>query len=447
MKEEMDSDLADKDLIPILEIEGNQTCNDCGKNDPRWCSVNNSVLICSSCARIHKKFNEKISKIKSLEVDEWTKDEILFLKLGGNEKFSNIIRSYNIPLTKDNLAYKYYTKAAQYFRDTLVAESKKENINNIVKPSLKEGIELLYKDEFSNLLNELNGGKSIENNEKSKINEKDNNNSINNTEVTNINTNNNTNNSSWVSRMFNRFNPYANNQNNKNNQSNQNSQNNQNDQNNKPNTYRGTILNITCNMMYALNGIKEKAKEIDYKEKIKLAGEYVYDKGSKIHNSETFKGLYNVLSSGIGTIKEKTTNYFYGASKDQNSNQINNENNNISSQNNNDNNINDNKNIDSPNIQNNNENLDSNNSNKISESNFKSNYSSINNEGDTQYNNLINDLPDKNNDKNINADKNMNNIENNKDDTDKISDENVEVLDDGQNENNSNSLVMNNAPK
>ena len=441
MKEEMDSDLADKDLIPILEIDGNKTCNDCGKNDPRWCSINNSVLICSSCARIHKKFNEKISKIKSLEVDEWTKDEILFLKLGGNEKFSNIIKSYNIPLTKDNLAYKYYTKVAQYYRDILVAESKKENINNIPKPSLKEGIELLYKDEFSNLLNELNGVKNNESNEKNQINEKDSNNSINNTEVTNIN--NNTNNSSWVSRMFNRFNPYANN---KNNQIYQNSQNDQNNQNNKPNTYRGTILNITSNMMYALNGIKEKAKEIDYKEKIKLAGEYVYDKGSKIHNSETFKGLYNALSSGIGTIKEKTTNYFYGAPKDPNSNQINNENNNISLPNNNDKNINDNKNINSPNIQNNNENSDNNNSNKISEANFKSNYSSINNEGDNQYNNLINDLPDKNNDKN-NVNKNINSIENNKDESDKIPDDNVEVLDDGQNDNNSNFLIMNNAPK
>ena len=441
MKEEMDSDLADKDLISILEIEGNQTCNDCGKNDPRWCSINNSVLICSSCARIHKKFNEKISKIKSLEVDEWTKDEILFLKLGGNEKFSNMIRSYNIPLTKDNLAYKYYTKVAQYYRDILVAESKKENINNIAKPSLREGIELLYKDEFSNLLNELNGGKRIESNEKNQINEKDNNNLINNTEVTNINNNNNnnTNNSSWVSRMFNRFNPYANNQNSQINQNNQSNQNNQNNQNNKPNTYRGTILNITSNMMYALNGIKEKAKEIDYKEKIKLAGEYVYDKGSKIHNSETFKGIYNVLSSGLGTIKEKTSNYFYGTPKDPNSNQINNENNNISIQNNNGNNINDNKNIDSSNTQNNNENSSNN--------NFKSNYSSINNEGDNQYNNLINDLPDKNNDKNINVDKNMNDVEINKEEIDKISDDNVEVLDDGQNENNSNSLVMNNAPK
>lgn len=444
MKEEMDSDLADKDLIPILEIEGNKTCNDCGKNDPRWCSINNSVLICSSCARIHKKFNEKISRIKSLEVDEWTQDEILFLKLGGNEKFSNMIKSYNIPLTKDNLAYKYYTKVAQYYRDTLVAESKKEDINNITKPSLKEGIELLYKDEFSNLLNEFNGGKSAEIIVKNQKNENDSNNSISNTEMTN---NTNTNNSSWYNRMFNRFNPYAKNQNNQNNQTEQNDQSVQDNQNNKPNTYRGAILNITSNMMHALNGIKEKAKEIDYKEKIKSAGNYVYDKGSKIQNSQTFKGLVNALSTGIGTIKEKTTNYFYGAQKEPNSNQINNGNNNTSLQSNNDNNINHNKNIDSPNKQNNNENSNSNTDNKISETNFKSNYSSINNDGDIQYNNVINDLPDKNNDINLNVGKNMNSLENNKDEIDKIADDNVEVLDDGQNENNSNFLVMNNAPK
>ena len=40
----------------------------------------------------------------------------------------------------DNQEYKYYTKAAQYYRDILIEEAKNGDIKNIVKPS------------FSNLL-------------------------------------------------------------------------------------------------------------------------------------------------------------------------------------------------------------------------------------------------------------------------------------------------------
>ena len=145
MKEvEKESELADKDLISAIEI--NKQCNDCGKKDPRWCSINNAVFLCSTCARTHKKFNQEVSTIKSLEVDPWTKQEINFVKLGGNERFTNFIKSYNIPLTKENQEYKYYTRAAQYYRNILLEESKKTNNNNIIKPSLREGIEILYKD-------------------------------------------------------------------------------------------------------------------------------------------------------------------------------------------------------------------------------------------------------------------------------------------------------------
>jgi 23S rRNA-/tRNA-specific pseudouridylate synthase len=58
-------------------------------------------------------------------------------------------------LTKDNKEYKYYTKAAQYYRDILLEESKNKDTKNIKKPSLKEGIEILYQDEYLNLFNKI----------------------------------------------------------------------------------------------------------------------------------------------------------------------------------------------------------------------------------------------------------------------------------------------------
>ena len=263
----MDLDLATDDLLPIVQIESNQICNDCGKNNPHWCSITNAVFICPSCARTHKKFNKKISTIKSLEVDEWSKDEINILKLGGNERFNKLIKSYNIPLTKDNKEYKYYTKAAQYYRDILLEESKNKDINNIKKPSLKEGIEILYQDEYLNLFN------------KNELNE------INNNDINNNNEINDKDKKNWMDKMINKLQPDV-------------------EPPKEENPSKGKqFLN---NMMYAFNDVKELTKEIDFKGKIKKAGEYVSDKTEQIQNSDAFNRFMTVVSNGIDNVIQTT---------------------------------------------------------------------------------------------------------------------------------------------
>jgi len=263
----MDLDLANDDLLPIVQIESNQICNDCGKINPHWCSITNAVFLCPSCVRTHKKFNKKISVIKSLEVDEWSKEEISILKKGGNERFTNLIKSYNIPLTKDNKEYKYYTKAAQYYRDILIGEAKNKDIKNIIKPSLREGIEILYQDEYLNLFNkdQLNEQNSKE--------EPNNKNQINKTE-----------NKNWMDKMIDKLEP---------------------DITPKPdNQSKGKqFLN---NMMNTFNDVKERTKEIDFKGKFKKAGEFVQDKTEQIQNSNAFNRFMNVFSTGIDNVIQTT---------------------------------------------------------------------------------------------------------------------------------------------
>ena len=418
MKEEIESQLADKDLLSVIEV--NKICNDCGKKDPLWCSINNAVLLCSQCARTHKKFNQNVSRIKSLEVDPWTKQEINFLKLGGNERFTNLIKSYNIPLTKENQEYKYYTKAAQYYRNILIEESKNNNINNIIKPSLREGIEILYKDEYSNLFNKYHNTNQqnidINYNNANLINEKSNNNILlnNNNNFLNNNNNqlNNNNNSSWVDKIIDKLAPDID-------ITPKNSTiNNNNINENKVGNFFDNIAN---NMFYAINDVKEKAKDIDFKEKIKLAGEYVQNKTEKIQNSDTFKGIVNTVSTGIDTIIQKTDQFFR---PEQNRGNINNINNfqNIPSENY----INNNNELNSPYVQNNNnQNININNienlkksQDRIKETTFKSNYSSIDNNKNEQYNNYINVLSEQmknnnNNNNNIISQNNNVNINNN----------------------------------
>ena len=423
MMEKTDIELSDKNLLSILDLEGNNICNDCEVKDPRWCSINNAVLICTSCARIHKKFNENISKIKSLEIDIWTEQEINFVKLGGNKRFTELIRSYNIPLTKENQEYKYYTKAAQYYRDILIEESKNNNTNNITKPSLKEGIEILYKNEYSNLFNKYI---SQQNN--------DINNSYNNT--------NNNDNNSWVNKIIG-IKP------------NSDDSNNINDSN--ENIAKNFFNNFKNNMFNVFNQVNEKAKDIDLVETFRQAGQYVHDKTEVIQNSDTFKGFVNTVSTGIDTIKQKTDIFFRPEQNYMDDNKkmiiINDQKTPMHSNINNNNDIKANI----PNEQNNNQNnLTINNNtgiignivNKITEPKFKSNYSSINNDKNEHYDNYINEItenPTENkNEKNLveNQEKKINdNInENNKE-------ENKSNPNNSENDIDPNLLVMNNAPK
>ena len=332
-----------------------------------------------------------------LEVDQWTKEEILFLKIGGNERFTKAIKSYNIPLTKNNQEYKYYTKAAQYYRDILVAESKKSDITQIIKPSLREGIELLYKDEYSNLFNKYSNQQMNDISDNSNQldtnlninNEQLNNNIVNNNTTTNNNTLNN--NESWVDKIIDKLTPDVDIPSNSNNPI-----------VNNINKGGQFLDNIANNMLYAINDVKERAKDIDIKEKFKLAGEYVQNKTESIQNSDTFKGIMNTVSSGIDTIVRKTDDFFKPDSYKLYMQQMNNKQNIQQQQN-----VNSNANLNSPYVQNNNQNLNNNGYlnnviNRINEPAFKSNYTSINNDKNDQYSHYINELSDKNNDVNTN---------------------------------------------
>ena len=267
----MDLDLADEDLIPIVQIESNQNCNDCGKINPHWCSITNAVLLCPSCARNHKKFNINISRIKSLEVDDWSKEDIYRLKIGGNERFTNLIKSYNIPLTKDNKEYKYYTKAAQYYREILTEEVKNHDTKNIKKPTLREGIEILYQDDYLNLFNK-NQSNTI-NIENENIDNKDN-------KVQPKQENKN-----WMDKIIDKLEP---------------------DVTPPPIDNSKKSQKFFDNVTNAFNDVKEAAKEIDFKGKFRMAGEYVQDKTEKIQNSRTFNRFMNAVSNSIDNVIQTT---------------------------------------------------------------------------------------------------------------------------------------------
>ncbi|EFJ37136.1 hypothetical protein SELMODRAFT_403270 [Selaginella moellendorffii] len=63
----------------------NQFCADCGLQGPQWVSTNTGVIICDKCYAIHRSMGASVSKLMSLNSNDWTDEEVeLMLFIGGN---------------------------------------------------------------------------------------------------------------------------------------------------------------------------------------------------------------------------------------------------------------------------------------------------------------------------------------------------------------------------
>ncbi|KAJ3851869.1 hypothetical protein EV368DRAFT_74373 [Lentinula lateritia] len=73
-----------KILLDIVAQPGNDVCADCKTRAPRWASHNLGIFICVNCAAIHRKIGTHVTKVKSLTLDSWTKEQVERMKEMGN---------------------------------------------------------------------------------------------------------------------------------------------------------------------------------------------------------------------------------------------------------------------------------------------------------------------------------------------------------------------------
>ncbi|XAO22129.1 hypothetical protein I312_100895 [Cryptococcus bacillisporus CA1280] len=81
-------------LEELLKLPGNDNCADCHAPAPRWASVNLGIFLCVGCASVHRKMGTHKSRVKSVTLDTWTRDQIVGIKNMGN-KASNAIYNPN----------------------------------------------------------------------------------------------------------------------------------------------------------------------------------------------------------------------------------------------------------------------------------------------------------------------------------------------------------------
>ncbi|KAK3138917.1 hypothetical protein QOZ80_5AG0375150 [Eleusine coracana subsp. coracana] len=69
----------------LLNQPANKFCADCGTPDPKWVALPFGAFICIKCSGTHRSLGVHISKVISVNLDEWTDEEVNCLaESGGN---------------------------------------------------------------------------------------------------------------------------------------------------------------------------------------------------------------------------------------------------------------------------------------------------------------------------------------------------------------------------
>ncbi|XP_072338301.1 arf-GAP with GTPase, ANK repeat and PH domain-containing protein 1 isoform X4 [Scyliorhinus torazame] len=77
-------------LQSIRNIRGNSHCVDCEALNPDWASLNLGALMCIECSGIHRNLGTHLSRVRSLDLDDWPLELIRVMSSIGNEVANGI---------------------------------------------------------------------------------------------------------------------------------------------------------------------------------------------------------------------------------------------------------------------------------------------------------------------------------------------------------------------
>lgn len=123
-----------KRVKELLAQEANTSCFDCELPNPQWASVTFGTFICLECAGTHRSYGASISRVKSINMDEWSEKEYHKMKIGGNEEFGKFVSSHNLNKKEDMFYKKSIVASYAKKLESTVGGASKEN----EKPGLSE---------------------------------------------------------------------------------------------------------------------------------------------------------------------------------------------------------------------------------------------------------------------------------------------------------------------
>ncbi|XP_054464820.1 arf-GAP with GTPase, ANK repeat and PH domain-containing protein 2 isoform X2 [Anoplopoma fimbria] len=87
-------------LQAIRNAKGNHLCVDCEAPNPTWASLNLGALICIECSGIHRNLGTHLSRVRSLDLDDWPGELTQVLAAIGNHMANSIWESCTQGRTK-----------------------------------------------------------------------------------------------------------------------------------------------------------------------------------------------------------------------------------------------------------------------------------------------------------------------------------------------------------
>ncbi|XP_047225058.1 arf-GAP with GTPase, ANK repeat and PH domain-containing protein 2 isoform X2 [Girardinichthys multiradiatus] len=87
-------------LQAIRNTKGNNLCVDCEALNPTWASLNLGALICIECSGIHRNLGTHLSRVRSLDLDDWPGELTQVLAAIGNHTANSVWESCTQGRTK-----------------------------------------------------------------------------------------------------------------------------------------------------------------------------------------------------------------------------------------------------------------------------------------------------------------------------------------------------------